>query len=89
MVSELVPPTCRYRTEMDAIMARWRRLGTTLTENAQRIQELMAKLLQFEVWVRVKIGIGVRVRWMVVVSSPIEGEEGCTRILGLGLGLES
>lgn len=30
-------------------MARWRRIGTTLTENAQRIQELMAKLLQFEV----------------------------------------
>lgn len=40
---------CRYRTEMDSIMARWRRLGTTLTENAQRIQELMAKLMQFEV----------------------------------------
>lgn len=40
---------CRYRTEMDSIMARWRRLGTTLSENAQRIQELMAKLLQFEV----------------------------------------
>uniref|UniRef100_A0A673BFA0 Dystrophin n=1 Tax=Sphaeramia orbicularis TaxID=375764 RepID=A0A673BFA0_9TELE len=38
----------RYRTEMDAIMARWRRLGTTLTDNAQRIQELMAKLMQFE-----------------------------------------
>ncbi|KAG7219550.1 hypothetical protein INR49_019016 [Caranx melampygus] len=38
----------RYRTEMDAIMARWRRLSTTLTENAQRIQELMAKLMQFE-----------------------------------------
>uniref|UniRef100_A0A671Z322 Dystrophin n=1 Tax=Sparus aurata TaxID=8175 RepID=A0A671Z322_SPAAU len=37
-----------YRTEMDAIMARWRRLGTTLTDNAQRIQELMAKLMQFE-----------------------------------------
>lgn len=34
---------------MDAIMARWRRLGTTLTDNAQRIQELMAKLMQFEV----------------------------------------
>uniref|UniRef100_A0A671Z332 Dystrophin n=1 Tax=Sparus aurata TaxID=8175 RepID=A0A671Z332_SPAAU len=38
----------KYRTEMDAIMARWRRLGTTLTDNAQRIQELMAKLMQFE-----------------------------------------
>lgn len=34
---------------MDAVMARWRRLGTTLTDNAQRIQELMAKLMQFEV----------------------------------------
>lgn len=34
---------------MDAIMARWRRLGATLEDNAQRIQELMAKLMQFEV----------------------------------------
>lgn len=40
---------CRYRAEMDAIMARWRRLGSTLQDNAQRIQELMAKLMQFEV----------------------------------------
>lgn len=39
----------RYRVEMDAIMARWRRLGATLADNAQRIQELMAKLMQFEV----------------------------------------
>ncbi|XP_028324112.1 dystrophin isoform X3 [Gouania willdenowi] len=38
----------KYRAEMDSIMARWRRLGSTLAENAQRIQELMAKLLQFE-----------------------------------------
>lgn len=34
---------------MDGIMARWRRLGATLTESSQRIQELMAKLMQFEV----------------------------------------
>lgn len=34
---------------MDAVMARWRRLGSTLQDNAQRIQELMAKLMQFEV----------------------------------------
>lgn len=40
---------CRYRAEMDAILARWRRLGSTLTNNAERIQELMAKLLQFQV----------------------------------------
>ncbi|XP_044044302.1 dystrophin isoform X13 [Siniperca chuatsi] len=38
----------KYRTEMDAVMARWKRLGTTLTDNAQRLQELMAKLMQFE-----------------------------------------
>ncbi|XP_028281420.1 dystrophin isoform X2 [Parambassis ranga] len=38
----------KYRIEMDAIMARWRRLGSTLAENSQRIQELMAKLMQFE-----------------------------------------
>ncbi|XP_042261254.1 dystrophin isoform X2 [Thunnus maccoyii] len=49
-VFQKAPPDIsqRYRTEMDAIMARWKRLGTTLTENAQRIQELMAKLMQFE-----------------------------------------
>lgn len=40
---------CRYRIEMDAIMARWRRLGSTLADSSQRIQELMAKLMQFEV----------------------------------------
>uniref|UniRef100_A0AAQ5X2X4 Dystrophin n=1 Tax=Amphiprion ocellaris TaxID=80972 RepID=A0AAQ5X2X4_AMPOC len=39
---------CRYRAEMDAITARWRRLGSTLTDNAQRVQELMSKLMQFE-----------------------------------------
>ncbi|KAF3706399.1 Utrophin Dystrophin-related protein 1 [Channa argus] len=38
----------RYCSEMDAIMARWRRLGTTLADNTQKIQELMAKLMQFE-----------------------------------------
>ncbi|XP_034461275.1 dystrophin isoform X4 [Hippoglossus hippoglossus] len=38
----------KYRIEMDAIMARWRRLSTTLEDNAQRIQELKAKLIQFE-----------------------------------------
>uniref|UniRef100_A0A8D3EGG4 Dystrophin n=1 Tax=Scophthalmus maximus TaxID=52904 RepID=A0A8D3EGG4_SCOMX len=38
----------KYRIEMDAVMARWRRLGATLADNGQRIQELMAKLLQFE-----------------------------------------
>ncbi|XP_078147159.1 dystrophin isoform X1 [Centroberyx gerrardi] len=38
----------RYRIEMDSIMARWRRIGATLTENTQKIQELMAKLMQFE-----------------------------------------
>lgn len=34
---------------MDNITARWKRLSTMLTDNVQRIQELMAKLLQFEV----------------------------------------
>ncbi|KAK5847636.1 hypothetical protein PBY51_016746 [Eleginops maclovinus] len=38
----------KYRIEMDGIMARWKRLGTTLTDNAQKLQELMAKLMQFE-----------------------------------------
>ncbi|XP_047432918.1 dystrophin isoform X3 [Mugil cephalus] len=43
------PDICqKYRTEMENVMARWRRLGSMLTENAQRIQELMAKLMQFE-----------------------------------------
>ncbi|XP_041834285.1 dystrophin isoform X2 [Melanotaenia boesemani] len=49
-VFQKAPPDIsqKYRTEMDAIMARWRRLGSTLTDNATRIQELMAKLMQFE-----------------------------------------
>ncbi|XP_039997801.1 dystrophin [Xiphias gladius] len=49
-VFQKAPPDIgqKYRTEMDAIMARWKRLGTTLTDDAQRIQELMAKLMQFE-----------------------------------------
>lgn len=34
---------------MDAIMTRWKRLASTLQDNAQRILELMAKLMQFEV----------------------------------------
>ncbi|CAL8307771.1 unnamed protein product [Merluccius merluccius] len=38
----------RYRLEMDGVMARWKRLGATLAENAQKIEELMAKLMQFE-----------------------------------------
>lgn len=40
---------CRYRAEMDTVMAQWKRLGNTLADNAQRVQELMAKLMQFEV----------------------------------------
>lgn len=40
---------CRYRMEMESVLARWRRLGATLTDNGQRLKELTAKLLQFEV----------------------------------------
>ncbi|CAG04995.1 unnamed protein product, partial [Tetraodon nigroviridis] len=49
-VFQKAPPdiSMKYRAEMDTIMARWRRLSTTLTDNAQKIQELMAKLMQFE-----------------------------------------
>ncbi|KAM9828925.1 dystrophin isoform 8-T8 [Syngnathus typhle] len=43
------PEICqKYRTEMDNIMSRWRRLGTTITDNIKTIKELMAKLMQFE-----------------------------------------
>uniref|UniRef100_A0AAV2LGC3 Dystrophin n=1 Tax=Knipowitschia caucasica TaxID=637954 RepID=A0AAV2LGC3_KNICA len=43
------PEICqKYRAELDGILARWRRLGTTLADGAQRLQELMAKLMQFE-----------------------------------------
>ncbi|XP_061692803.1 dystrophin isoform X6 [Syngnathoides biaculeatus] len=43
------PEICqKYRTEMDNIMARWRRLSTVLTDNTKTIKELMAKLMQFE-----------------------------------------
>ncbi|XP_054864358.1 dystrophin isoform X3 [Amphiprion ocellaris] len=49
-VFQKAPPDIsqKYRAEMDAITARWRRLGSTLTDNAQRVQELMSKLMQFE-----------------------------------------
>ncbi|XP_035983749.1 dystrophin isoform X12 [Fundulus heteroclitus] len=49
-VFQKAPPDIsqKYRIEIDAIMARWRRLGSTLTDSIQRIQELMAKLMQFE-----------------------------------------
>ncbi|XP_013881860.1 dystrophin [Austrofundulus limnaeus] len=49
-VFQKAPPDIsqKYRMEIDSIMARWKRLGSTLTDNAQRIQELMAKLMQFE-----------------------------------------
>ncbi|XP_053728438.1 dystrophin isoform X6 [Synchiropus splendidus] len=49
-VFQKAPPDIsqKYRTEMDNVMARWRRLSSTLAESIQRIQELMAKLLQFE-----------------------------------------
>ncbi|XP_019712980.1 dystrophin-like [Hippocampus comes] len=43
------PEICqKYHAEMDNIMARWRRLGTMLTDNSKTIKELMAKLVQFE-----------------------------------------
>lgn len=46
---------------MDAIMGRWKRLGTTLGDNAQTIQELMAKLMQFEVgWIQEIITCSLR-----------------------------
>ncbi|XP_034030182.1 dystrophin isoform X5 [Thalassophryne amazonica] len=49
-VFQKAPPDIsqKYRTEMDVVMSRWRRLGVTLTDNIQKIQELMGKLLQFE-----------------------------------------
>uniref|UniRef100_A0A7N6AHN4 Dystrophin n=1 Tax=Anabas testudineus TaxID=64144 RepID=A0A7N6AHN4_ANATE len=47
-VNTHITPTLKYRTEMDSIMTRWRRLGATLADNVQRIEELMAKLMQFE-----------------------------------------
>lgn len=50
---------------MDAIMGRWRRLGSTLTDSAQRIQELMAKLMQFEVNVCIKAKIILEVMFLI------------------------
>ncbi|KAL1021783.1 hypothetical protein UPYG_G00017880 [Umbra pygmaea] len=38
----------KYRTEMDTIMTRWRRLTSTLAERASRLTDLMAKLVQFQ-----------------------------------------
>ncbi|XP_051915019.1 dystrophin isoform X6 [Hippocampus zosterae] len=43
------PEICqKYHGEMENIMARWRRLGTMLTDNSKTIKELMDKLVQFE-----------------------------------------
>ncbi|XP_054599029.1 dystrophin isoform X5 [Nothobranchius furzeri] len=49
-VFQKAPPDIsqKYHIEIDGIMARWKRLGSTLTDSSQRIQELMAKLMQFE-----------------------------------------
>ncbi|XP_045555407.1 dystrophin isoform X5 [Salmo salar] len=49
-VFQKAPPEIshKYRTEMDSIMTRWRRLSSTLGEQATKITELMAKLLQFQ-----------------------------------------
>uniref|UniRef100_A0A3Q1JKZ4 Dystrophin n=1 Tax=Anabas testudineus TaxID=64144 RepID=A0A3Q1JKZ4_ANATE len=47
-ITPTLKSTQEYRTEMDSIMTRWRRLGATLADNVQRIEELMAKLMQFE-----------------------------------------
>ncbi|XP_048870512.1 dystrophin isoform X3 [Brienomyrus brachyistius] len=38
----------KYRMELDAIMMRWKRMSTQLEEQIQRLQELMAKLQQFQ-----------------------------------------
>uniref|UniRef100_A0A8K9WVR4 Dystrophin n=1 Tax=Oncorhynchus mykiss TaxID=8022 RepID=A0A8K9WVR4_ONCMY len=49
-VFQKAPPEIshKYRAEMDSIMTRWRRLSSTLGEQATKITELMAKLLQFQ-----------------------------------------
>uniref|UniRef100_A0A8C7L6K2 Dystrophin n=1 Tax=Oncorhynchus kisutch TaxID=8019 RepID=A0A8C7L6K2_ONCKI len=49
-VFQKAPPEIshKYRTEMDSIMTRWRHLSSTLGEQATKITELMAKLLQFQ-----------------------------------------
>ncbi|XP_040028637.2 dystrophin isoform X7 [Gasterosteus aculeatus] len=49
-VFQKAPPDIsqKYRMEMESVLARWRRLGATLTDNGQRLKELTAKLLQFE-----------------------------------------
>ncbi|XP_068164982.1 dystrophin isoform X2 [Antennarius striatus] len=49
-VFQKAPPDIsqKYRQEMESIVGRWRRLGATLADSIQRIQELMAKLMQFE-----------------------------------------
>ncbi|XP_067116720.1 dystrophin isoform X2 [Osmerus mordax] len=49
-VFQKTPPEIsqRYRLEMDGILLRWRRLENILEESRAKLQELMAKLLQFE-----------------------------------------
>ncbi|XP_028837014.1 dystrophin isoform X3 [Denticeps clupeoides] len=43
------PEVCqRYRTEMDGVMARWKRLSTMLEQHTLKIKEHMEKLQQFQ-----------------------------------------
>lgn len=38
----------KYRTELDNVMVRWRRVSEQLEENIQKLQDHMTKLQQFQ-----------------------------------------
>lgn len=43
------PEICqKYRTELDNVMVRWRRVSVQLEENIQKLQDHMTKLQQFQ-----------------------------------------
>lgn len=43
------PEICqKYRTELDNVMVRWRRVSEQLEENIQKLQDHMTKLQQFQ-----------------------------------------
>ncbi|ROL45472.1 Dystrophin, partial [Anabarilius grahami] len=51
------PEICqKYRTELDNVMVRWRRVSEQLEENIQKLQDHMTKLQQFQAQSRLSIG---------------------------------
>lgn len=39
----------KYRSEIEGILGRWKKLSSQLVENSQKLEELITKLQQFQV----------------------------------------